>query len=143
MEIIGMSTPHIKVYLTSDQMRWVEARAKSEKSTLSKTLVSLVEEYMEEKSTELLLRKVLESLSRLEGQQAILRAQVVPQLDASLTYVKEIFRESSANLYRMNAVIDEMPNGLSLRQRLNEFVRDRERELHERTQERSQELGNG
>ncbi len=138
-----MSTPHIKVYLTSDQMRWVEARAKSEKSTLSKTLVSLVEEYMEEKSTELLLRKVLESLSRLEGQQAILRAQVVPQLDASLTYVKEIFRESSANLYRMNAVIDEMPNGLSLRQRLNEFVRDRERELHERTQERSQELGNG
>lgn len=134
-----MTMTPLKIYLSDDHKRWVEARAKEEKTTLSRFLVSLIEEQMEEKSTEFLLRKVLTSLSRLEGQQASLKTEVVPNLDASLTYLKEIFRESSANLYRMNAVIDEMPNALTMRQRLNEFVREREREFFERTRERNQE----
>lgn len=138
-----MTTAPFKIYLSEDQKRWIETRAQQQGTTLSKFIVALIEERMEEKSTEVLLRKVLESLSKVEGQQANLGAQVVPHLDATLTYVKEIFRESSANLYRMNAVIDEMPNALSLRQRLNEFVRDREREFQERTQECSQGVSRG
>ena len=138
-----MTTTPFKIYLSDEQKRWVETRAQQEGTTLSRFIVALIEDRMEEKSTQLLLRKVLESLSKVEGQQASLGAQIVPHLDATLTYVKEIFRESSANLYRMNAVIDEMPNGLSLRQRLNEFVRDREREFQERTHDGSRGVSRG
>jgi hypothetical protein len=43
-----------------------------------------------------------------------------------LSYVKEIFRESAANLYRLNAVIDEFPESEKIRAEVNDHVRKQE-----------------
>ncbi len=125
------ATTHVKVYLTSEQRRWIETRAKQEKTTLSRGLVSLIEEHMEEKSTETLLKKVLESISKLEAQQATCRSEVLQNFDESIVYLKEMFRESAANLYRLEAIVEDMDDSISVRMKMNEHVRRKEREVQE------------
>ncbi len=40
--------------------------------------------------------------------------------------MKEIFRESSANLYRLNAIVDEFEDPETVLAQVNEFVRKQE-----------------
>jgi hypothetical protein len=127
-----MSTTPLKIYLSDEQRRWIEKRSKEKKETLSRCVVSLIEEQMDEKSTDVLLRKITSTLDQVAISHTRKGDEMLALLHRTSVLLKEVFRESSANLYRLNSIIDEMPNSILVRQKVNEFVRGRETEVLER-----------
>jgi septal ring factor EnvC (AmiA/AmiB activator) len=138
-----MSTTPLKIYLTDEQKHWIETKAEEKNTTLSKFLVSLLEAEMDGTTTERELKKLDERLARIESHQKNSFEDVIGSQVACLAYVKELFRESAANLYRLNAVIEDMPDALSVRQSLNRFVREKEKELQEKVAEFHAEVSHG
>jgi hypothetical protein len=116
----------LKLYLTEDQKNWVERLSKDEQEPMSKCIANLIDAHRDEKRRDQKLDLILEDLQNLQRNQKSLLSNSAPQLEIILAYVKEIFRESSANLYRLNAVIDEFSESEKVRSEVNEYVRKQE-----------------
>lgn len=116
----------LKLYLTEEQKNWVQRLSYDEQVPMSKCIAKLIDAHRDQKRREQKLDKILEDLQNLERNQKSFFGNFNPQLEIILAYVKEIFRESSANLYRLNAVIDEFSEPEKVRAEVNEYVRKQE-----------------
>lgn len=112
--------------LTKSQMEWIEKTSQDSKRSKSKLIQDLITAHQKTESLEEKLSVVIQKNTQLETHLHALGEQVQTQLEILLTYVKEIFRESAANLYRLNAVIDEFAEPEKVRFEVNEFVRQQE-----------------
>lgn len=116
----------LKLYLTEEQKNWVERLSIDEQEPMSKCIANLIDARRDQRAREQKLDQILEDLHALQREQKLVFSSTIPQLEIILAYVKEIFRESSANLYRLNAVIDEFPEAEKVRSQVNEHVRQQE-----------------
>lgn len=122
----------IHLALTKEQNDWLETEFLRTGNLRSKIVQDLIDARRQGPATDGHAPKILDALSRMEAQQQRMAKETAVALSQVLLLVKEIFRESSANLYRLNAIIDDMPDPIHVRQRVNEFVRGQEREIQER-----------
>lgn len=112
--------------LTKSQMEWLTKRSEDTNKSKSKFVQELIEA---SQKNELLLQKVdllTQKTSDLDGNLRSAMTHISPQLEIILAYVTEIFRESSANLFRINAMVDEFEEPEKVRREVNEFVRKQE-----------------
>ena len=116
----------LKLYLTEEQKNWVERLSHDEQQPMSKCIANLIDAHRDQKRREQKLDQILEDLENLQRSQKLSLSNSTSQLEIILAYVKEIFRESSANLYRLNAVIDEFAESEKVRFEVNEYVRKQE-----------------
>jgi hypothetical protein len=116
----------LKLYLTEEQKSWVERLANDEQEPMSKCIAKLIDAYRDQRGRDQKLDKMQTELEDLKTNQKLLLSNSTSQLEIILAYVKEIFRESSANLYRLNSMIDEFKDSESVRADVNEYVRKQE-----------------
>lgn len=119
--------------LTKSQMEWLTKRSDDANKSKSKFVQELIEA---SQKNELLLQKIdlqTQKTSDLDGNLRSAMTHISPQLEIILAYVTEIFRESSANLFRINAMVDEFENSEKVRREVNEFVRKQESAMRTRT----------
>jgi hypothetical protein len=119
--------------LTKVQMEWIERTAEEKGRSKSKVVQDIVDASMKSETLSQKLDLVLEKNADFEKMVSSLVSINTHQLEVVLAYVKEVFRESSANLYRLNAMIDEFPEPEKTRSEVNEFVRKQEEILRSRT----------
>jgi hypothetical protein len=119
--------------LTKVQMEWIERTAEEKGRSKSKVVQDIVDASMKSETLSQKLDLVLEKNADFEKMVSSLVSINTHQLEVFLAYVKEVFRESSANLYRLNAMIDEFPEPEKTRSEVNEFVRKQEEILRSRT----------
>ena len=112
--------------LTEEQQNWIILESERTKKTKSKVVQDLVDAAKKNESYNEILLEVPLKFSQLENFQRVIASQMETQLEIVLAYVKEIFRESSANLYRLNAIVDEFEDPETVRAEVNEFVRKQE-----------------
>lgn len=119
--------------LTKVQMEWIERTAEEKGRSKSKVVQDIVDASMKSETLSQKLDLVLEKNAEFEKMVSSLVSINTHQIEIILAYVKEVFRESSANLYRLNAMIDEFPEPEKTRSEVNEFVRKQEAILRSRT----------
>lgn len=119
--------------LTKVQMEWIERTAEEKGRSKSKVVQDIVDASMKSETISQKLDLVLEKNAEFEKMVSSLVSINTHQIEIILAYVKEVFRESSANLYRLNAMIDEFPEPEKTRSDVNEFVRKQEAILRSRT----------
>ncbi|MEN9826545.1 MAG: hypothetical protein RI953_2290 [Pseudomonadota bacterium] len=119
--------------LTKVQMEWIERTAEEKGRSKSKVVQDIVDASMKSETLSQKLDLVLEKNADFEKMMSSLVSINTHQLEVVLAYVKEVFRESSANLYRLNAMIDEFPEPEKTRTEVNDFVRKQEAILRSRT----------
>ena len=112
--------------LTEEQNNWIILESERTKKTKSKIVQDLIDAAKKNESYNEILLEVPLKFSQLENFQRAIASQMETQLEIVLAYVKEIFRESSANLYRLNAIVDEFEDPETVRAEVNEFVRKQE-----------------
>ena len=112
--------------LTKEQMEWISRKADEARKSKSKFVQDIIETSKKNEILEQKLESVITKISETEHLVRSAFVQTSPQLEIILAYVKEIFRESSANLYRLNAIVDEFAEPDSVRAEVNEFVRKQE-----------------
>ena len=108
--------------LTEEQQNWIILESERTKKTKSKVVQDLIDAAKKGESHNEILREVPSKLDQLKAQQHANSSEMNVQLEIILAYVKEIFRESSANLYRLNAIVDEFEEPETVRSEVNEFV---------------------
>jgi len=123
----------LKLYLTEEQKKWVEQLSIDEQEPMSKCIANLIDAHRDRDARDQKLDQIIEDLHELQRNQKLVFSSTMPQLEIILAYVKEVFRESSANLYRLNAMIDEFPEPEKTRTEVNDFVRKQEAILRSRT----------
>ncbi len=116
----------LKLYLTEEQKNWVERLSHEEQVPMSKCIVNLIDAHRDQKRHEQKLDQILEDLQNVQSNQKLLLSNSSSQLEIILTYLKEVFRESAANLYRLNAMVDEFADSEKIRAEVNTFVRQQE-----------------
>lgn len=114
---------------SKEQMEWLESESERYRRTKSKIVQDLVEAERKGESHHAMLRELSEKMDQLRAKEQLNFANSFIKIESILAYVKEIFRESSANLYRLNAVIDEFQDPEKVRASVNEFVRKQESEM--------------
>jgi len=119
--------------LTKAQMEWIERTAEEKGRSKSKVVQDIIDASMKSETLSQKLDLVLEKNAEFEKMMSSLVSINTHQLEVVLAYVKEVFRESSANLYRLNAMIDEFPEPEKTRSEVNDFVRKQEAILRSRT----------
>lgn len=112
--------------LTKSQMDWISRASEDIKKSKSRFVQDIIDASMKSEVLEQKIETMIKKTSDLENYLRASVAQNSPQLEIILAYVKEIFRESSANLYRLNAVIDEFSESEKVRSEVNEYVRKQE-----------------
>jgi transcriptional regulator NrdR family protein len=112
--------------LTKSQMDWISRASEDTKKSKSRFVQDIIDASMKSEVLEQKIETMIKKTSDLENYLRVSVAQISPQLEIILAYVKEIFRESSANLYRLNAVIDEFSESEKVRSEVNEYVRKQE-----------------
>lgn len=112
--------------LTKEQMEWISRNADEAQKSKSKFVQDIIEASKKNERLEQKLESMITKISEMERLSQSMFAQTSPQLEIILAYVKEIFRESSANLYRLNAMVDEFAEPETVRSEVNEFVRKQE-----------------
>ena len=116
----------LKLSLTEEQMKWVERISLRRESSKAKVVQDIIDASMKTEVLEQKLETMIKKNSEIENYLRVSVAQTYPQLEIILAYVKEIFRESSANLYRLNAVIDGFDAPEKVRAEVNEYVHKQE-----------------
>lgn len=116
----------LKLSLTEEQMKWVERISLRRESSKAKVVQDFIEASMKTEVLEQKIETMIKKNTEIENYLRVSAAQTYPQLEIILAYVKEMFRESSANLYRLNAVIDEFAEPEKVRFEVNEYVRKQE-----------------
>ena len=129
----------IHLAVTKSQMQWIERTADEKGRSKSKVVQDIIDASMKNETLSQKLDVVLEKNINLEEIMSSLFSSNAYQLEVILAYVKEVFRESSANLYRLNAMIDEFPDPDKTRSEVNEFVRKQESILRSRTLKMNEE----
>ena len=129
----------IHLAVTKSQMQWIERTADEKGRSKSKVVQDIIDASMKKETLSQKLVVVLKKNINLEGMMNSLFSSNAYQLEVILAYVKEVFRESSANLYRLNAMIDEFPDSDKTRSEVNEFVRKQESILRSRTLKMNEE----
>ena len=114
-------------------MEWIERTAEEKGRSKSKVVQDIIDASMKSETLSQKLDLVLEKNADFEKMMSSLVSINTHQLEVVLAYVKEVFRESSANLYRLNAMIDEFPEPEKTRSEVNDFVRKQEAILRSRT----------
>lgn len=94
--------------------------------TKSKFVQDVIEASMKTEVLEQKIETMIKKNTEIENYLRVSVAQTYPQLEIILAYVKEIFRESSANLYRLNAVIDGFDSPDKVRAEVNDYVHKQE-----------------
>jgi hypothetical protein len=120
----------LKLYLTKEQKKWVEHLSQLKQEPMSKCIANLIEAQRNGKNWEQKLGHILENLENLKVNQSKEHSSSASQLKIILSYLKEIFRESSANLYRINSIIDEFTDSETVRADVNEYVLKQESAMH-------------
>ena len=116
----------LHISLTETQMDWITRASYDSKKTKSKFVQDVIEASMKNEVLEQKLEAMIKKKTEIENYLRVSVAQTYPQLEIILAYVKEIFRESSANLYRLNAVIDGFDAPEKVRAEVNEYVHKQE-----------------
>lgn len=111
---------------TKEQMEWLERESNRSERTKSKIVQELVEQERKNESQNCLLKDMTQKTDQMLALQRAHFANTDSQTQIVLAYVKELFRESSASLYRLNAIIDEFSEPEKVRADVNEFVRKQE-----------------
>ena len=112
--------------LTKTQMDWITRASGDTRKTKSKFVQDIIDASMKTEVLEQKIETMIKKNSEIENYLRVSVAQTYPQLEIILAYVKEIFRESSANLYRLNAVIDGFDAPEKVRAEVNEYVHKQE-----------------
>jgi hypothetical protein len=111
---------------TKEQMEWLERESKRSDRTKSKIVQELVEAQRSGQSHHAVLKELDQKTDKMLELQRASFANSDTQTQIILAFVKEIFRESSANLYRLNEVIDGFTDPEKVRFEVNEYVRKQE-----------------
>lgn len=116
----------LKIYLNAEQKSWVEALSRTHEVPMSKCIVNLIESLRNHRSQD---EKLDAIYAKIENSALTQHAQFTisaPQNEILLAYIKEIFRESAANLFRINAIVAEFPEHEKVRAEVNNYVREQE-----------------
>lgn len=119
----------LRLSLTKEQNEWLEGRGDKDGKTDAQVVSSLIDAEMKGENTAARIAELTRLLTESEAQRRRFEELLVSNSTASMIILKEIFRESSANLYRINQIISQFENPAAERQLVNEFVRGQEREL--------------
>lgn len=119
----------LKLYLTEEQKNWVERLSHDEQEPMSKCIANLIDAQRDQRPRDFKLDQIVEELQNLSVYQRQFSSNLTPQLEIILAYVKEIFRESAANLYRLNSIIDEFKDSENVRTNVNDYVRKQESQM--------------
>ena len=121
----------LRLALTKEQSEWLDKRSR----TLGKPSAQIVSELLETEICGENTSGRLAELTRMVGESNArshrLEKVMVMQHEVSQSYLKEIFRESSANLYRLEAIVADMDDPVSVRMLMNEYVRGLQRRMEE------------
>ncbi len=129
----------IHLAVTKSQMQWIERTAEEKGRSKSKVVQDIIDASMKKETLYQKMDELLEKSINLEGMMSSLFSSNAYQLEVIMAYLKEVFRESSANLYRLNAMIDEFPEPEKTRSEVNDFVRKQESILRSRTLKMNEE----
>lgn len=122
----------LRLALTKEQDEWLRKRSAASGKTGAEIVSALLEAEIGEANPTARLAEMVRLLAQAEARSQRLEATLEKQHQLMMVYIKDMFRVSSANLYRLNAIIDQMENPTHVRQIVNEFVRGQEREIQER-----------
>jgi hypothetical protein len=112
--------------LTKEQIEWLEVKSEDTGKSKSKLVQEMIEVERKGESQHSLLTELSAKLDQMKALEQNFFTNALTQNDILLAYVKEIFRESSASLYRLNAIVDEFQEPEKVRAEVNEFVRKQE-----------------
>ena len=112
--------------LTKDQSEWLEAKSEDTGKSKSKLIQEMIEVERKGNSLPVLLTDLSLKLDNMRSTEQNFFANSFVQNEIIFAYVKELFRESSASLYRLNAIIDGFTEPEKVRAEVNEFVRKQE-----------------
>lgn len=112
--------------LTKEQIEWLEVKSEETGKSKSKLVQDMIEVERRGTSFDTLLTNVSAKLDQMKTLEQNFFANSLTQNEVILAYVKEIFRESSANLYRINSIIDEFAEPEKVRAEVNDYVRKQE-----------------
>jgi hypothetical protein len=119
----------LRLSLTKEQNEWLEGRGDKDGKTDAQVVSSLIDAEMRGENTAARLAELSRLLTESEARRRRLEEVLVSNTSAAMILLKELFRESSANLYRINQIVSQFDDPASERQLLNEFVRGKEREM--------------
>jgi hypothetical protein len=118
--------------LTKEQIEWLEVKSEDTGKSKSKLVQEMIELERKGESHHRMLTDLSAKLEQIKALEENFFANAFMQNDIVLAYVKEIFRESSASLYRLNAIVDEFPEPEKVRAEVNDFVRKQESKMREK-----------
>lgn len=116
----------IHLALTEEQMAWLHAECVRTQKTKSKIIQEILEAHRSGSSLMDMHQQLSAKLDEMAARQRQDTSKTSTDLQILSSYVKEIFRESAANLYRLNAVIDEFKDSDRVRDEVNDYVRKQE-----------------
>jgi len=122
----------LRLALTKEQDEWLKKRSLALGESQGEIVSSLLDAEIGGENMSARLAELARLLAESEPRSRRMEVALTNTHEVMLAYVKELFRESSANLYRLNAAIDNMPDSILVRQKVNEYVRGREREMGEK-----------
>jgi hypothetical protein len=122
----------LRLALTKEQDEWLKQRSLASGKTGAEIVSALLEAEIGQANPTARLAEMVRLLSEAEARSRRLEATLEKQHEVVMLFLKEMYREGSANLYRIESVIDDFPDPILVRQRLNEYVRTRDREMGER-----------
>lgn len=112
--------------LTQEQSDWILEESKRTQKTKSKIVQDLIEDQRLGKSHGVMMNVLSEKIDQMRATQQVHFTNSDSQVEIVLAYIKEVFRESAANLFRINAIIDDFQEPEKMRSEVNNFVREQE-----------------
>ena len=122
----------IHLALTQEQTDWLEREFERTGNLRSKIVQDLIDAARKGKTSGVRVEDLELQTSKVTSLQRQFQESMQTQMDVHSAYLKEMFRESAANLYRLEAIVEDMDDPISVRMQMNEHVRNKERELLER-----------
>jgi hypothetical protein len=121
----------IHLSLTQEQSDWLEREFQRTGNLRSKIVQDLIDAARRGKTSAIRVEDLELQTSKVTSLQREFHETVRTQLEVHSAYLKEMFRESAANLYRLEAIVEDMDDSISVRMKMNEHVRRKEREVQE------------
>lgn len=131
----------LRLALTKEQNEWLKQRFFERETSPLEIVLGLLEAEIRGENITGRLAELVRLGAESEARSRRLEASLAAHQEVITAYLHELFRESRANLYRLESIIADMPDAPSVRRMGNEFVRSHEREMAERVEEIRHRLG--
>ena len=122
----------LRLALTQQQREWLTRRSLALGKLPAQIVSGLLDTEIDGENTAGKLAELIRMMGESDARIRRMETAMMGHHDVTKAYLGELFRESCASLYRLEAIVADMDDPVSVRMQMNEHLRKKEREMNER-----------